>query len=144
VYFEHPSGRRVWAPLAAQGHLKAAALALLLQRIDMVGGTLFWDEPEANLNPRLIKVVAKALVALSGAGVQVFIATHSLFLTREIDIYIAKNPGKVDARFFGLRREDGKLAVHEGPEVADAGELAILDEELKQANEYMELSWRKP
>lgn len=135
----------VYASLAAEGHRKLVTLLVLIRNGRIAPGTqLFIDEPESNLNPVLLKVSAMAIVLLAQAGVQVFIATHSLFLTREIDIYIAKNPGKVDARFFGLRREDGKLAVHEGPEVADAGELAILAEELKQANEYMELSWRKP
>lgn len=141
VYFEHANGHRVGAPLAAQGHLKAAALALLLQRVELVGGSLFWDEPEANLNPVLLKHIAKALIDLAAAGVQVFIATHSLFLTRELDIFVANHPGKVNARFFGLSREGDGVAVHQGADLADAGDLAILDEELKQATEYVNLSW---
>ncbi len=42
-------------------------------------GALFWDEPEANLNPKLVKLVARAILNISQSGIQVFIATHSLF-----------------------------------------------------------------
>jgi len=47
---------------------------------------LFWDEPDSNLNPRLIKKVAKVLLDLSSAGMQIFITTHNLFLIRETEI----------------------------------------------------------
>jgi predicted ATPase len=132
----------VHASLAAEGHRKLLSLLVLIRnRLIRPGTQLFIDEPEANLNPALLKVAAKAIVMLAQAGVQVFVATHSLFLTREIDIYMANNPNKLDARFFGLQREGAQVVVHQGPEVADAGDLVILDEELKQANEYIKLSW---
>ncbi len=38
------------------------------------------DEPESNLNPGLIREVAKAILGVRKAGVQVLVATHSLFL----------------------------------------------------------------
>ena len=41
--------------------------------------SLFWDEPEANLNPRLLRELAGILVELSKV-MQVTVATHSLFL----------------------------------------------------------------
>ena len=49
-------------------------------------GYLFWDEPESNLNPKIIKRVAKTILQVAQSGIQVFIATHSLFLMRELHI----------------------------------------------------------
>ena len=42
------------------------------------------DEPEANLNPLLVRRVAATIQTLVERGTQVFIATHSLFLLREL------------------------------------------------------------
>ena len=38
-------------------------------------GFLFWDEPEANLNPKIIKLMARIIVELGLHGIQVFVAT---------------------------------------------------------------------
>ena len=40
------------------------------------GSILFWDEPEANINPTHIPIIADMLLALQRSGVQIFIATH--------------------------------------------------------------------
>ncbi len=41
---------------------------------------------EANLSPKFIKSVALAILGLARDGIQVFVATHSLFLLRELEI----------------------------------------------------------
>ena len=49
---------------------------------------LFWDEPEANLNPALVKVVAKFIRVLQECGLQIFrrhydyLPTHAFSLFR--------------------------------------------------------------
>lgn len=40
---------------------------------------LFWDEPETNLNPKMIKPVVDAVIELAKTGVQVFVTTHDYF-----------------------------------------------------------------
>ena len=40
------------------------------------GSVLIWDEPEANINPKLIPIIIKTLQELSRQGTQVFVATH--------------------------------------------------------------------
>jgi energy-coupling factor transporter ATP-binding protein EcfA2 len=71
----------------AEGYRKLAMLIFLLRYgVLERGSTLFWDEPEANLNPAATKLLAAALYALAGDGVQVIVATHSLFLLREFEI----------------------------------------------------------
>ena len=47
---------------------------------------LFWDEPEANLNPRLAQTVVRILIELSKMGVQIFIATHDYVLLKEFQL----------------------------------------------------------
>lgn len=74
--------------LLAEGMRKLGLVWLLIQNgILQKGATLFWDEPEANLNPKLIKVVVEILLALQqDLGVQIFLATHSYALLKEFDL----------------------------------------------------------
>lgn len=44
------------------------------------GSVLFWDEPESNMNPSYIPVIVDLLLALSRNDVQIFVATHDIFL----------------------------------------------------------------
>lgn len=100
---------------------------------------LFWDEPEANLNPMLIKIVAKTILALADKGIQIFITTHSLFLLRELEMLLNKRQyprGK--HRFFCLEITDGQVVIEQGRELADLSNIAVLDEELSQSDRYLE------
>ncbi len=47
---------------------------------------LFWDEPEANINPIHIPVLVDMLLILQRDGVQVFISTHDYFLAKYIEV----------------------------------------------------------
>lgn len=132
---------RLEMPLVAEGLRKLGMLARLIATGSFLDkGTLFWDEPEANLNPRLIKVVAKSILDLSGSGIQVFIATHSLFLLREIDMLLAdKHYQHLHSRFFGLQPSDHGVEVLQGNTVDDIGDIAVLDEELAQSDRFVAL-----
>jgi AAA15 family ATPase/GTPase len=74
---------------------------------------LFWDEPEANLNPRLVTLIAEILRRLANGGVQVFLATHDYLLSSELSLaaeYPEQSPAHLncDIRFFcAYRAEDG-------------------------------------
>ena len=70
--------------LLAEGYRKLGLLYKLIQNETLANGTvLFWDEPEANLNPKLLNVVVKILLALQRMGVQIFISTHNYVLLKE-------------------------------------------------------------
>ena len=57
--------------LVAEGLRKLAMILRLAQSGTLVeGGYLFWDEPEANLNPATIRPVARVIRLLAQAGVQ--------------------------------------------------------------------------
>jgi predicted ATP-dependent endonuclease of OLD family len=73
--------------LVAEGIRKIALLWQLIKNGTLEKGSiLIWDEPEANLNPKNIPVIAEMLLELQRRGVQVFIATHDYFLAKYIEI----------------------------------------------------------
>ena len=75
--------------LVAEGLRKLAMIARLIATGSLIDtGFLFWDEPESNLNPTIIKLVARTILHLCQNGIQVFVASHSLFLIRELDILL--------------------------------------------------------
>jgi predicted ATP-dependent endonuclease of OLD family len=89
--------------LLAEGFRKLGLLWLLIQNGTLLGGsTLFWDEPETNLNPRLMEKVVGILIELHRLGVQVFVSTHDYVLLKEFDL-AAKVGDKI--RYHSLYRE---------------------------------------
>lgn len=73
--------------LLAEGMRKLALVWLLIQNGTLLSGSvLFWDEPEANLNPALMGEVVEVILALQRHGVQVFLTTHNYVLLKEFDL----------------------------------------------------------
>lgn len=138
-YLQTTSGK-MEMPLVAEGLRKLGMVARLIATGRLAGnGYLFWDEPEANLNPKLIKEVARTIFTLSASGVQVFIATHSLFLLREIEILSASSSDGPVVKFFGLSAGDHGVEVTQGGDLADIDEITSLDEELLQSDRILEI-----
>ncbi|MBX3448929.1 MAG: AAA family ATPase [Planctomycetaceae bacterium] len=138
-YLKHSSGK-LEAPLMAEGLRKIAMIARLIATGALLGsGTLFWDEPEANLNPKVIKLVARTILHLCRSGVQVFIASHSLFLLRELDILLKDKEFKdITSRFFGLHVTESGVSVQQGDSVDEIGQIDALQEELSQSDRYLD------
>ncbi len=90
--------------LLAEGMRKFALLWLLIQNGTLLeGSTLFWDEPEANINPSMIQTLVKILLHLQAQGVQIFIATHSYVVLKEFDLQKSANN---TVRFFALSKDE--------------------------------------
>jgi AAA15 family ATPase/GTPase len=131
---------RLEMPLVAEGIRKIAMLAYLLMNGSLQKGTtLFWDEPETNLNPKMIRHLAETLVILSSMGIQIVLATHSLFLLRELQIQLSAHPN-VPAQFFALKREGKSVTVQQGNSIEDVDPIAALDADLEQSDRYLELT----
>ncbi|MBD9393665.1 ATP/GTP-binding protein [Acidovorax sp. ACV01] len=133
---------RMEMPLVAEGLRKFAMLARLINTgVLLDKGYLFWDEPETNLNPKLIKTLARCIVELSAQGIQVFIATHSLFLLREFEILLGRRgeDEPVSARYFGLSVENEVITLRQSDDVNGVGPITSLEESLAQSDRYMEL-----
>lgn len=139
-YLRLPGSGNMEIPLVAEGLRKLGMLARLVATGALIDkGYLFWDEPEANLNPRVIRKVASTIIELAYSGIQVFVATHSLFLLREMEILLVQHKSKsADIRFFGLHAGDGGVEVEQGAHIDDAGDIAALDESLLQSDRYLE------
>jgi len=93
-------------PLVAEGLRKIATLLTLVRNgFIKAGTTLFWDEPEVNLNPSLMDEVARMLWVLVENGVQIFVASHSYLILNEIENW---KPDHQELRFFALEPTDDK------------------------------------
>lgn len=126
--------------LVAEGMRKIATLLHLINNGSLEkGGTLFWDEPEANLNPRLVKLVAKTIYSLMQEGVQVILATHSLFLLRELEILgNLKEFRDIPSRFFALEQNENGVNITQGDSVDEIDPIIMLDEALQQSDRFLE------
>ena len=96
--------------LLAEGMRKLGLLWLLIRNGSLqTGSVLFWDEPEANLNPKLYGVVIDVLLELQRSGVQIFLATHDYGILKELELRM---------------REDDEVEFHSLYHDEDTGEIA--------------------
>ena len=139
-YLNSPGAGNMEMPLVAEGWRKLAMLARLIATGSLLDqGCLFWDEPEANLNPQLIRATAKAILHMCKEGVQVILATHSLFLLREFEILLQEEEFQVvTQRYFALEQGDNGVKVTQGDDVVDVDPLVLLDEELLQSDRFLD------
>jgi energy-coupling factor transporter ATP-binding protein EcfA2 len=139
-YLHRPGQGIMEISLVAEGLRKVAMLAYLAANGSLTDkGILFWDEPEANLNPRIAKKICNSIVSLVDKGVQVFLATHDLFFMKELSFLVEKSKKATPARFFGFFVEDGEMKMEQGELLEDIETIIALEEVLKQDDE--EQSW---
>ena len=138
-YLRPTGGSNMEMPLVAEGWRKLAMLARLIATGSLLDkGCLFWDEPESNLNPKLIREVAGAILRICRVGVQVVVATHSLFLLREFEVLLKREFEDVEHRFFALRRSDEGTEVSQDDTLDGVDPLTLLDEDLEQSDRFVE------
>ena len=95
--------------LLAEGLRKLGLFWLLIRNGSLAkGAVLCWDEPEANLNPRLMKTVVEILLKLQRMGVQIFLATHSYVLLKEFDL---QSQPSYEIRFHAFSNDDETQSV---------------------------------
>ena len=107
-------GESVSANMAAEGIRKLGILQLLLQNHQLDPGrtgTMFWDEPETNMNPKLMKLLVEILLELSRNGQQIVVATHDYVLLKWFDLLMDR--GKSDHVLFHslYKRENGEIEI---------------------------------
>ncbi len=112
--------------LLAEGMRKLGLLWLLIQNGTLLeGSVLFWDEPEANLNPKLFGPLMEILLELQRMGVQIFLATHDYVILKELDL---RKKDSDQVLFHSLyRAEDGEIACHSTDKYLDIHPNAIAD-----------------
>jgi hypothetical protein len=117
---------RLSMPLVAEGLRKIATLVQLRRNGWLApGGTLFWDEPEVNLNPILMEEVVGAILALARDGVQVFLATHSYVILKELDLQTGRDDS---VRYFAFQRSDEGTTVNATDDFSQLSPNPILEQ----------------
>ena len=87
--FDRDKSKPILAQMSAEGHKKIGMLQYLLRNGSLVPGTtgaLLWDEPEAHVNPRLMRMIAETILDLSRNGQQVILATHEYIFLKWFDL----------------------------------------------------------
>ncbi|MDO7876997.1 AAA family ATPase [Hymenobacter sp. ASUV-10] len=138
-YLAAPNQPRMEMNLVAEGLRKFATLYKLLANGTLTPDTtLFWDEPEANLNPALLRELAAVLAQLARAGFQVILATHSLFLLKELHILAQQEATPV--RYFGLSAQPGEATtVVMADNLELLPDIVALDAELEQSDRFQQV-----
>ncbi len=121
--------------LLAEGFRKLGLLSILIQNGTLASGSvLFWDEPETNLNPKLIKTVIEILIKLQQMGMQIFISTHNYVVLKWFNL-LSQKEDKI--LYHSLFREDNEIKIHTtdnydliSPNAIDEVFGDIIDEEI--------------
>ena len=109
-FFVHTRYGLLEFTLLAEGFRKLGLLWLLIRNGSLSkGSVLFWDEPETNLNPKLLGTVIEVLMDLQRVGVQIFLATHNYAVLEEIYLHQSEED---DVAFHSLYRDEetGEIA----------------------------------
>jgi AAA15 family ATPase/GTPase len=140
-YYKPIKGIMLEAELSAEGFRKLGVLQRLLQNGHIrpsISGPLFWDEPESNLNPKLIKTVVNILLELARNEQQVFLATHDYVLLKWFDLLL-KPDDKITFHALYQNEEghvehnssDDYLTIH--PNAIDDAYAELVDKEIEHS-----------
>lgn len=132
--------------LVAEGFKRIGTLGLLIGNGTVRAGTsLFWDEPEMNLNTTHLPLLVRILMGLSHAGVQVMLTTHSLFMLRELVIQLAeKKHANITRRYFGMQPANSTsqgVRISAGNSLDEIDHIDSLDAEMEQADRYLNMNY---
>ena len=115
----------------------------LLRLVELVlaetkkGCIVFWDLPEAGLNPKICRTAAECLTTLAEEGTQIFVATHSVFLMREL--YLLQNASsanqKQPIRWISLTGRD--QAAEQGDDLWQLDTWTAFDVEAEQTERFL-------
>ena len=132
--------------MIAEGMRKFGTLQRLLSNGGLTSKTtLFWDEPESNLNPALLRKLAAILAELARKGFQIILATHSMSLLKQFHI-LSRQPAEtpLPIYYFGLNAEPGQpTTVIRRDNFEYLPDVVALEVELEQADDLEEIFARE-
>lgn len=145
-YLQRPGQEPLELNLIAEGFKRLGTLGLLIGNGTVRAGTsLFWDEPEMNLNTTHLPLLVSIILGLCRAGVQVMLTTHSLFLLRELVIQLADRlNSKVSRKFFGLQppgNSNSGVRTSTGDTLDEIDHIDSLEAEMEQADRYLNMNF---
>jgi predicted ATP-binding protein involved in virulence len=140
------TGQRTAISMVAEGLRKFGILQKLLTNGSLTKTTtLYWDEPESNLNPALLRKLAVVLVELSRQGFQIILATHSMSLLKQFHI-LSRQPAEtpLPIYYFGLNTQPGQpTTVIRRDNFEYLPDVVALEVELEQADDLEEIFARE-
>lgn len=124
----------------AEGIKKIGILTTLITNRQLGKGTvLFMDEPETALHPDAVRQMVEMLVAMSKAGVQIFIATHSYFVIKQMANCAKRD--QLNISCWNLSKEKGKPVTNSFHNLID-GVLpsnTIIDEAIRMYDQEIDI-----
>lgn len=135
-YIVKKSGKKLEFPVEAEGLRKFGLLWKLLKNGLLEKGTvLFWDEPEANINPELMPVLVDLLLELERNGVQVFLATHSYNVAKYFEV---KRDKQDDVLYHYLYKTDHGVKAESHAYFGELEHNPIVEADAKLLDEVIE------
>lgn len=116
--------------LVSEGYRKLATILYLISSGSLTkDAILFWDEPETNMNPKMIRPIVEVILELAKMGVQVFVTTHDYFVLQELNL-AALYPQNTNPniRFIALYKDDGHITVECAENADKLVHNSIMDE----------------
>ena len=118
--------------LVSEGYRKLATIMYLILSGSLgKDSILLWDEPETNMNPKMIPPLVAAIIELAKMGVQVFVTTHDYFVQQEFNLiaeYQKTNGKRLDINFISLYRENEILQYESAKNISGLIHNPIMDE----------------
>lgn len=137
-YLKPGSQAKIEFHLVAEGLRKIALLWQLIKNGTLEkGAVLFWDEPEANINPIHIPVIVDLLLLLQREGVQIFVSTHDYFVAKYFDV---RKVQEDKIKFHSFYREDKhKISYEHQKSFSELEHNTIMDTFMKLYHEEIGL-----
>ncbi|MDR1299990.1 MAG: AAA family ATPase [Oscillospiraceae bacterium] len=136
-YTVHADGTHIPFSNEASGFKKLGYLELLVRTGHLEhGSVLFWDEPENSLNPELVPILVDVLLMLSQKGVQIFIATHSDFLCKWLELKTSDS-NSAEIKFFSLYKEGVGISAETSKNYRSLIHNSIIEQSIELYNEHL-------
>lgn len=118
--------------LVSEGYRKLATIMyLILSGSLSKNAILFWDEPETNMNPKMIQPMVEAIIELAKLGVQVFVTTHDYFIQQCFNMaamFPAKDSPALKYSFISLYKSESGVDIESSDQLNTLSHNAIMEE----------------
>lgn len=135
-YVVKNDGSKIDFSIEAEGIRKFALLWKLI-RNGLINNEaiLFWDEPEANINPELMPILVDILIELQRCGVQIFLATHSYNFAKYFEV---KRNSNDKVLFHSLYKTEQGVKCQSKENFGDLKNNSIIEADSKLLDEVIE------
>lgn len=135
-YVVKKDGSKIDFSIEAEGIRKFALLWKIIRNGLIDNETiLFWDEPEANINPELMPILVDILIELQRCNVQIFLATHSYNFAKYFEV---KRNFNDKVLFHSLYKTEQGVKCQSEENFGDLKNNSIIEADTKLLDEVIE------